>query len=130
MPSVCRFADVTWLALSAAPLAAQGSGSLPGPQTPQVGAAVTEPVYGARAADLMVSLAPTVQNLAVGVRAVPVQPAPVLLPRRGNTAHNRALMIVGGATMLVGAIVGGNAGAIIMIGGGAVGIYGLYQYLQ
>ena len=38
-------------------------------------------------------------------------------------------MILGGAILLTGAIIGGDAGTIIMIGGGAVGIYGLYLQL-
>ena len=39
-------------------------------------------------------------------------------------------MIVGGAAFLAGAIIGGDAGTIIMVGGAAVGLYGLYLYLQ
>ena len=42
-------------------------------------------------------------------------------------------MIVGGAALLVGAVVAGAAplsGAIIMVGGAVVGIIGLYKYLQ
>ncbi|HEX6536790.1 MAG TPA: hypothetical protein VF041_19540 [Gemmatimonadaceae bacterium] len=43
--------------------------------------------------------------------------------------NGQKLMILGGAILLTGAIVGGDAGTIIMIGGGAVGIYGLYLQL-
>ena len=39
-------------------------------------------------------------------------------------------MIVGGAAFLAGAIIGDEAGTLIMIGGAGVGIYGLYLYLQ
>jgi len=42
----------------------------------------------------------------------------------------RALMIVGGAALITGAIIGGSPGTIIMVGGAVVGLYGLYQYLQ
>ena len=48
--------------------------------------------------------------------------------RHGDQAT--VLMIVGGATLLAGAVIGGSAGTIIMIGGAAIGIYGLYLYLQ
>ena len=41
-----------------------------------------------------------------------------------------ALMIVGGAAVLLGAIVGGDPGVIIMIGGAAAFLIGLYQYLE
>jgi hypothetical protein len=41
-----------------------------------------------------------------------------------------ALMIVGGAAFLAGAIIGGDPGTIVMIGGAGIGLYGLYLYLQ
>jgi len=73
---------------------------------------------------------PTVAALTVGVRNV--VPATTLAPQRGSAGlgQNEALMIVGGAAILVGAVVGGDAGDIFMIGGAIVGLYGLYKYLQ
>jgi hypothetical protein len=44
--------------------------------------------------------------------------------------QSKALMIVGGAALVTGAIVGGKPGTIIMVGGAVVGLVGLYQYLQ
>jgi hypothetical protein len=44
--------------------------------------------------------------------------------------QSEILMIVGGATFLVGAVIGDDAGTIIMIGGAAIGLYGLYRFLQ
>jgi hypothetical protein len=44
--------------------------------------------------------------------------------------RSETLMIVGGAILLAGALIGDDAGTVIMIGGAAVGIYGLYLYLQ
>jgi hypothetical protein len=41
-----------------------------------------------------------------------------------------AMMIVGGAAILVGAVIGGDAGDIFMVGGAVVGLVGLYKYLQ
>jgi hypothetical protein len=51
---------------------------------------------------------------------------------RGNAGlgQNEAMMIVGGAAVLIGAIVGGRPGDVFMIGGAIVGLYGLYKYLQ
>lgn len=74
---------------------------------------------------------PTADALAVGVRPVIVA-SPTALAARGNAGlgQNEALMIVGGAAILVGAIVGGDAGDVFMIGGAIVGLYGLYKYLQ
>lgn len=41
-----------------------------------------------------------------------------------------ALMIVGGAAILAGALIEGDAGRIFMVGGAVIGLIGLYQYLQ
>ena len=73
---------------------------------------------------------PTTATLTVGVRNVVPATAPA--PPRGSAGlgQNEALMIVGGAAILVGAVVGGDAGDIFMIGGAIVGLYGLYKYLQ
>jgi hypothetical protein len=40
------------------------------------------------------------------------------------------MMIVGGAALIIGAVVGGTAGTIIMIAGGVIGLVGLWNYLQ
>ena len=73
---------------------------------------------------------PTFAALTVGVRNV--APATTQSQQRGSAGlgQNEALMIVGGAAILVGAVVGGDAGDIFMIGGAIVGLYGLYKYLQ
>jgi hypothetical protein len=73
---------------------------------------------------------PTFDALTVGVRHV--APATTQAQQRGGAGlgQNEALMIVGGAAILVGAIVEGDAGKIFMIGGAIVGLYGLYKYLQ
>jgi hypothetical protein len=42
----------------------------------------------------------------------------------------KALMIVGAAGFVAGALIGGDSGKIIMVGSAVVGLYGLYQYLQ
>jgi hypothetical protein len=47
-----------------------------------------------------------------------------------NLGQARALMVVGVAGLLVGAIIGGTPGTIIMIGGAVIGLKGLYDYLQ
>jgi hypothetical protein len=73
---------------------------------------------------------PTSAALSVAVRnAIPADAAAA---PKGNAGlgQNEALMIVGGAAVLVGAIVGGQAGDVFMIGGAIVGLYGLYKYLQ
>lgn len=41
-----------------------------------------------------------------------------------------ALMVVGVAGLLTGAIVGDTPGTIIMVGGAVIGLWGLFQFLQ
>jgi hypothetical protein len=55
---------------------------------------------------------------------------PRALDVRQQLRRSEVLMIVGGAIFLAGAIIGDDAGTIIMIGGAGIGIYGLYLYLQ
>ncbi len=50
--------------------------------------------------------------------------------RRGGLSSGQKLMILGGATFLVGALVGDDAGTVIMVGGAAIGLYGLYLWLN
>lgn len=73
---------------------------------------------------------PTVSALTVGVRNVVPATTPAAQRSSAGLGQNEALMIVGGAALLVGAVVGGDAGDIFMIGGAIVGLYGLYKYLQ
>ena len=75
------------------------------------------------------SLAPTMANLSVGVHAAPSAPI-AYEPEHEHMRHSVAMMIVGGAVLIVGAVVGGTPGTIIMIGGGTIGILGLIRYLQ
>ena len=55
-----------------------------------------------------------------------------LAPMRRRAAFSQAqtLMIVGGAAFVAGALIGDDAGTVVMVGGAAVGLYGLYLYLQ
>ena len=40
-----------------------------------------------------------------------------------------ALMAVGGAALVIGAVIGDDAGTLVMLGGAVVGLYGLYLFL-
>lgn len=79
------------------------------------------------------SLAPTIENSAVGVRAPAAASALVAtnaLPQGGRVGRNPAMMIVGGVALIAGSFIDGDAGTIVMIAGGALGLYGLWQYLK
>ena len=99
------------------------------------GQAVGSTITTAAAANVPSSAAgPTLQSLPVGVRArsTPVDSAELAAFQRRSSGLGQpeALMIVGGAAILIGAIIGDDAGAFFMVGGAVVGLYGLYKYLQ
>jgi hypothetical protein len=50
--------------------------------------------------------------------------------RRRGLGQPVALMVVGGAALLAGLIIGDDAGTVIAVGGALIGLYGLYEYLQ
>ena len=72
---------------------------------------------------------PTLDAASVGVRHAATATT-AAAPRRGNYGQPIALMVVGGAAVLVGLIIGGGAGAAIAVAGAVAGLVGLYQYLQ
>ncbi|HET7456572.1 MAG TPA: hypothetical protein VFJ74_02890 [Gemmatimonadaceae bacterium] len=107
------------------------------------GAAVTTDSLAAAAP---VAVGPTLASASVAVRATAESPAVDVasrplssaaanaptnaLPARNSQGQPKALMIVGGAAFIAGALIGDTAGTAIMIGGAGVGLYGLYLYLQ
>jgi hypothetical protein len=54
----------------------------------------------------------------------------VRFERTTPQSQARAMMIVGVAALIAGAIIGDTPGTIIMVGGTVVGLIGLYEYLQ
>jgi hypothetical protein len=50
--------------------------------------------------------------------------------RRQSAGKPVALMIVGGAAIVLGAVIGDAPGTLFMIGGAVALLVGLYQYLQ
>ena len=78
------------------------------------------------------SAGPTNAASTVGIRAPVAQ-------RNANTAaadphlgagQNVALMVVGGAALIIGAAIGETAGVLLAIGGAIVFLYGLYNFVQ
>jgi hypothetical protein len=47
-----------------------------------------------------------------------------------GAGQNVALMVVGGAAIIVGAIIGGTPGILIAVAGAAIGLYGLFNFIQ
>lgn len=76
------------------------------------------------------SVGPTMQASVAGVRTqVDVAPpfTPVAAKRVGR---NPALMIVGGAAIAIGSIIGDDAGTVIMVGGAVTLLFGLWNFLH
>jgi len=74
------------------------------------------------------------QGLQVGVSTqVALQSSAHLAPApQPPIARKRGVpqMIIGGAALVGGAIIGDDVGTLVMIGGLGYGLYGLYLYLQ
>lgn len=76
-------------------------------------------------------LGPTVAAASVAVRSrADASVDAAAAQSRAGLGQPRALMFVGLAALIAGALIGDTPGTIIMIGGAAVGLYGLYHYLQ
>jgi hypothetical protein len=77
---------------------------------------------------------PTIQAASIGFRVneskVEASTAVTAAPIDRHQGQDVALMAVGAGAMIVGALVGDKAGTIILIGGAAVALYGLYHYLE
>ncbi|HEU4720932.1 MAG TPA: hypothetical protein VFS59_06175 [Gemmatimonadaceae bacterium] len=74
---------------------------------------------------------PTAESARAGVtQQTSDELRPAAQTRRAGFGQPVALMVVGGAALLTGLIIGGDAGTVIAVGGALVGLYGLYQYLQ
>lgn len=50
--------------------------------------------------------------------------------QRQGMGQAQAMMIAGGAAVIVGLIIGDDVGTLIAVGGAVVGLYGLYMYLR
>lgn len=97
----------------------------PQPAAPRTAAA--GPTLASASVAVRASGAEEQQRLAAAASAVPTNALPA---QRHSQGQPKALMIVGGAAFIAGALIGDTAGTAIMIGGAGVGLYGLYLYLQ
>ncbi|HVA58813.1 MAG TPA: hypothetical protein VNF92_13105 [Gemmatimonadaceae bacterium] len=113
----------------AAPLAAQQAS--PGASAPQAATSVVKSAP-APAAQRVSHPGPMLERSAAEFRPHTIQPAPapLLLPAYHDNSENVALMVVGGAGLIVGAVIGGRPGTIVMLGSGVIGLIGLYRYMQ
>jgi hypothetical protein len=119
-----RFYVTTVLAalLSSAPLAAQ---DVRQDTTTKAASSVAAP----SAVDFTARWAPPAATAATTRSFAPAPIAPMFVPRQPSS-RSTAMMVVGGAAILVGAVIGDDAGQIIMISGGVIGLLGLWEHLK
>lgn len=76
---------------------------------------------------------PTVSASTVGIRAPTVARSTNASASRDahmGAGQNVALMVVGGAALIIGAVIGETAGILLAVAGAAIGLYGLYHFIQ
>lgn len=119
------------VALSAAAATAQQSPpAASAPESPVVATAAQALPGIAAAPDARTG--PTIESATAGFRVSADKNAPLTVAAQVRRGQGRdvALMAVGVGAMVVGAIVGGDAGTVILIGGAAMALFGLYNYLE
>ena len=141
MRSAVRLSMLALAVAVAAPLHAQSTNSATTPDSLRVAIeapvdfapmAIVAPDNVAAAVTAAPQTGASITGLRAGVHArETARPlSPTAAPTRANLGQARAMMVVGVAGLIVGAIIGGTPGTIIMVGGGVVGLFGLYDYLQ
>ena len=89
-------------------------------QAPAPAPAVTSPAPA-------VSYAPTLAATRLGFSAEDQTPLAVnASAARMGRREGRVFALVGGAAVIAGVLIGGDAGTVIAIGGAGMGLYGLY----
>ena len=118
-----RFVLLALLVAAAAPLRAQSLAAEPSvPLAPSMSAPAVE-------SSAPVGPAVSSQRTAAHV-AESNAPLKAAMPANAGLGQARAMMVVGAAAFVAGAIIGGTPGTIIMVGVGVIGLVGLYDYLQ
>lgn len=72
----------------------------------------------------------TIDRPSDAVRRSAVVAAAPLPAATQSIGTSKAQMVVGGAAIVVGALIGGNGGSALALGGAVVGLYGLWNYLK
>jgi len=138
--AVAALAALTWAAV---PVAAQSAGQLDAREasraTLATGLAPVSLVDSVTAvgevsseanATTSVTLGPTRASARVAMHAAETRrSAPPVYQTKKSSRNAVAMMIVGGAALVIGAVIGDDAGTIVMLGGAGIGLYGLYLFL-
>lgn len=108
------------VAVLATPFAASGQ-STPAPTPANAAAPDSTPV------------GPAISSASVAYHPAASADSLVLEPQRRTSqgfGQAQAMMIAGGAAVIVGLVIGDDVGTLIAVGGAVIGLYGLYMYLK
>jgi hypothetical protein len=90
---------------------------------------IVQDAPAATTVDLTVPSGPSMQSSTLSPRFSTSTALDANAMRRPSGGSGVGLMILGGAALITGVIIGDKAGTIIAVGGAIVGLYGLYVYL-
>jgi hypothetical protein len=127
MPSA-RLTVALLFAVAAAPLRAQ-DGAVAAPSTPAVSAPIVSDAPTPIAVPVIAPSDAVIPAVAL-VPAANVATGAKRAPGGGGFGRPEALMVIGLAAIVVGGVVGGDAGHIAAVGGLVVGLYGAWLYLK
>lgn len=111
---------------AAVPVTAAAQMAQPAPAPSAAESAVAEPTAALQAG-------PRIETSSVAFQPAVAADSASAAAQSGNSANlgqSRAMMIAGGAAVVVGIIIGDEIGTLIAVSGAVVGLYGLYQYLK
>lgn len=135
-PLVARLARSLVLGVTlaaASPALAQPAADAASPPADVAVPAAAQPDSAPAASAASAPRGPTLDGARAGVtRPVSAQQesGAALAARTGSVGQPIALMIVGGAAVVIGLLVGDTGGNLLAFGGAVVGLVGLYQYLR
>lgn len=94
--------------------------------------AALAPALPAQAPPSRASAGPTAESARVGIAAPVAAESPTAsgVQLQAPDRESAALMIVGGAALLAGLVIGGGAGTAIAVSGALLGLYGLWMYAR
>lgn len=122
--SHCRLA-LSVVGVSLSPLVMQAQTAISAPTPAEYARTFRVPVDSGLARGPVEAPRALTNRVAVDPRAVPQRD-----PNHVGAGSNVAMMVVGVAGIITGSIVGGGGGAAIAVGGGVIGLVGLYRYMR
>lgn len=97
------------------------------PSAPPAAPASTTPVADSTPAGPSIAASSVAYHPAASTDSLALEPQ---RRQRQGFGTAGAMMIAGGAAVIVGLVIGDDVGTLIAVGGAVIGLYGLYMYLK